>query len=83
MSLRELRKRLFNLYIRKKTKNLTAIPLFVMLFDWKKFKTEGKKNSCMLHIHPNIAEDEFIKDKLQEIVDHVRDNYEMEIFTKI
>lgn len=36
-------KKIFNLYIRYKTKNLKAIPLFVMTFDWKKFQKDGKK----------------------------------------
>lgn len=74
---------LINLWIGHKTKNLTHIPLFVMAFDYKKFKAEGKKDSCMLHIHPELVEDSFIKGKLQEVVDYVRDNYDMDIFTKI
>ena len=74
---------LFNLYIRHKTKNLTRIPLFIMTFDWKKFQKDGKKDSCMLAIHPDIANDPFLKEKLSECVDYIRDNYDMEIFTKL
>lgn len=33
----------FNLYIRYKTKNFKAIPLFVMTFDWKEFQKDGKR----------------------------------------
>lgn len=44
-------KKLFNLYIRHKTKNLTRIPLFIMTFDWKKFQKDGKKDSCVLNIN--------------------------------
>lgn len=77
-------KKIFNLYIRYKTKNLKAIPLFVMTFDWKKFQKGGKKDSCTLYsIHPDIANDPFLKEKLSECVDYIRDNYDMEIFTKI
>jgi len=77
-------KKIFNLYIRYKTKNLTRIPLFIMTFDWKKFHKDGKENSCMLYIlHPDIANDPFLKEKLSECVDYIRDNYDMEIFTKI
>lgn len=76
-------KKIFNLYIKHKTKNLTRIPLFIMTFDWKKFQKEGKKDSCMLSIHPDIANDTFLKEKLSECVDYIRDNYDMEIFTKI
>ena len=74
---------LFNLYIRHKTKNLTRIPLFTMTFDWKKFQKDGKKDSCILNIHPDIANDQFVREKLSECVDYIRDNYNMEIFTKI
>ena len=76
-------KKIFNLYIRYKTKNLTRIPLFVMTFDWKKFQKDGKKDSCMLAIHPDISNDPFLKEKLSECVDYIRDNYDMEIFTKL
>lgn len=55
-----------------------------MTFDWKKFHKDGKENSCMLYIlHPDIAKDQFLKKKLSECVDYIRDNYNMEIFTKI
>ena len=76
-------KKIFNLYINHKTKNLTRIPLFIMTFDWKKFQKDGKKDSCMLAIHPDIANDPFLKEKLSECVDYIRDNYDMEIFTKL
>lgn len=77
-------KKLCNLYIKHKTKNLTWIPLFVMTFDWQKFQKEGKEGSCIMHtIHPYIAKDPILKEKLSECVDYIRDNYDMEIFTKI
>ena len=77
-------KKLCNLYIRHKTKNLTRIPLFTMTFDWKKFQEDGKKGSCLLYaLHPDIANDQFLKEKLSECVDYIRDNYDMEMFTKI
>lgn len=76
-------KKIFNLYIRYKTKNLKEVPLFVMTFNWKKIQKDGKKDSCMLTIHPEIANDLFLKKKLSECADYIRDNYDMEIFTKI
>jgi hypothetical protein len=54
-----------------------------MTFDWKKFQKDGKKDSCILNIHPDIANDPFLKEKLSECSDYIRDNYDMEIFTKI
>lgn len=77
-------KKLCNLYIKHKTKNLKRIPLFVMTFDWKKFQEDGKKGSCLLYaLHPDIAKNQFLKEKLSECVDYIRDNYDMEMFTKI
>lgn len=76
-------KRIVNRWIRRKTKNLTEIPLFTMTFNYRKYKTDGKKDSCMFYAHPDIANDEFVKSKLQEVVDYVRDNYDLDIFTKI
>ena len=79
MSLR----RLANLYIRYKTKNLKRIQLFTMTFNYPKYKAEGKKDSCTFHAQPDIAQDEFVKSKLQEVVNYIRDNYDLDIFTKI
>nr|DAL69824.1 MAG TPA: hypothetical protein [Bacteriophage sp.] len=76
-------KRIVNHWIRYKTKNLTRIPLFTMTFNYRKYKADGKKDSCTMHCHPDIANDEFVKGKLQEVVDYIRDNYDLDIFTKI
>lgn len=54
-------KRLANWYIRHKTKNLTRIPLFTMTFDYRKYKAEGKKDSCTFYCHPDIVNDEYVK----------------------
>ena len=77
-------KRLYNIWFKQQTKNFTRIPVFVMTFDWKKFQKDRKENSCMLYtLHPDIAKDQFLKKKLSECVDYIRDNYDMETFTKI
>lgn len=75
--------RIVNHWIRHKTKNLTRIPLFMMTFNYRKYKADGKKDSCMFYAHPNIANDEFVKSELQEVVDYIRDNYDLDIFTEI
>ena len=42
------------------------------------------KGSFLLHaLHPDIAKDTFLREKLQECVDYIYDNYDMEKFTKI
>ena len=76
-------KKIVNCWIRHKTKNLTRIPLFTMTFNYRKYKADGKKGSCTMHCHPDIAKDEFVKSKLQEVVNYIRDNYDLDIFTKI
>ena len=76
-------KRLFNFWIRRKTKNLTRIPLFTMVLDYRKYQQDGKPGSCTFYAHPDIARDEFVKEKLGEVVDHIRDNYDLDIFTRV
>ena len=73
-------RKLFNMWIRYKTKNLKRIPLFTMVFDYRKYKRDGKPGSCTFY---EIARDEFVKEKLGEVVDHIRDNYDMDIFTRV
>lgn len=77
-------KKLSNFWLKRKTDNLTKIPLFIMMFNWRKFQKDGKEESCLLYaLHPDIAKDTFLREKLQECVDYIRDNYDMEMFTKI
>lgn len=74
---------LCNLYIRRKTKNYTRIPLFTMIFDYRKYQKDGKPGSCTFVAHPEIAQDEFVKEKLCEVVDYIRDNYDLDIFARV
>lgn len=77
-------KKLSNFWLKRKTDNLTKIPLFIMMFNWRKFQKDGKEGSCLPYaLYPDIAKDVFLREKLQECVDYIRDNYDMEIFTKI
>lgn len=77
-------KKLSNFWLKRKTDNLTKIPLFIMMFNWRKFQKDGKEGSYLLYaLHPDIAKDTFLIEKLQECVDYIRDNYDMEMFTKI
>lgn len=50
-------KKIVDCWIRYKTKNLTRIPLFTMVFNYRKYKADCKKDSCMFYAHPNIAKD--------------------------
>ena len=60
------------------TKNLTKVPLLWITFNWKLFKKNGAKCSCMCNIHPCLNDDEHIKTTIQELCDYIRENYDME-----
>lgn len=60
------------------TKNRTQIPLIYVMFDYNKFKENGKVGSCTSNVHPVIANDNYIKLKVNELIDYIRDNYDME-----
>lgn len=59
------------------TKNRTQIPLLYVTFDYKKFKEFGKVGSCVSNLHPVITNDEHIELKVNELIDYIRDNYDM------
>jgi hypothetical protein len=54
-----------------------------MIFDYRKYQRHGKTGSCTFYVYPEIAHDKFVKQKLCEVVDYIRDNYNPDIFTKI
>lgn len=66
------------LFTKLLTKNRTQIPLIYVTFDYKKFISEGKVGSCTSNVHPVIANDNYIKLKVNELIDYIRDNYDME-----
>ena len=61
------------------TKNKTQIPLLLVTFNYKKFKESGKVESCMANVHPLIRNDDNIKLKINELIDYIRDNYNMNL----
>lgn len=54
----------------------------LLTFDLNKYHEGGEKGSCTLHIHPSLKDDEFIKEQLTELVDHIRKNYDMDELVK-
>lgn len=60
----------------KLTNNQKEIPLLVITFNRIKYRKFGNKNSCDLKLHP-MLKDEILKSKLNDIVDYIRDNYDM------
>lgn len=60
------------------TKKRTQIPLFYVTFNHKQYKKEEKENSCMVKAHPIIGNDKHIKKELGNLIDYIRDNYDMD-----
>lgn len=77
-------RKIINWMYRKKTKNYTQIPLAVINFNYRAYKNplyHGRYN-CNIHIHPSMNEDTELVDMLKKCVDHIRSNYDMEIFVR-
>lgn len=81
-------RKLTNWWIKRKTKDLTEIPLLVITFNYRKYKMFGAEGSCDAHVlechdHPNLWEDEKVQKMLKELIDYIRETYDMERFTRI
>lgn len=61
------------------TKNKTEIPLLYVTFNWNKFIKNGRVGSCMCNTHPLIQNDEHIKQTINDLVDYIRDTYDMNL----
>ena len=68
---------------KKLTKNYTEVPLFWVDFNLTKYKKFGAENSCMVKIHPELKDDTYIKDTLKNLIDYIRDKYDMERISKL
>jgi hypothetical protein len=73
---------LFNWLLGKLTNKFCEVPLFWVTFDLNKYNKYGAKNSCILKIHPELKNDEYIKNTLNDLVDYIRDTYDMEKLSK-
>jgi uncharacterized protein YeeX (DUF496 family) len=60
------------------TDNYNHVPLFWVDFNLNKFKKDGAKNSCDLQLHPEFRDDQHIIKTLNDLVDYIRDNYNMD-----
>ena len=67
---------------KKFTRNYTKVLLFWVTFDLNKYLKDGADNSCIANFHPTIKNDIFVKDKLFEIIDYIRNTYDMEKLSK-
>lgn len=62
--------------VNKVTKNKTEIPLVYISLNLHKHR-ENNTGSCNIKVHPTVA-DETVKQKVNELIDYIRDNYDME-----
>ena len=77
-------KKVANWYIKRKTKNLTRIPLFTVTFDYQKYIKDGAAGTCSVYLHPVLDQhDTELLEMFREPIEYIRANYDMEKFTKI
>ena len=62
----------------KLTKNYNNVPLFWVNFNLNKYQQNGAKNSCIVKIHPELKDDKYIIESLNNLIDYIRENYDME-----
>jgi hypothetical protein len=65
----------------KLTNSYNDVPLFFATFNLNKYKEHGAKGSCIVRLHPSIK-DEYVKNQLNNIIDYIRENYDMEELSK-
>jgi len=73
---------MFNWLTRKLTKNYAEVPLFWVEFNLNKYNEFGAKDSCIVKIHPELAHDIYIQSQLNDVVDYIRDYWDMQKLSK-
>ncbi len=70
-------KKLANKIVDLLTKGKCCVPLIYINFNYQKYVQEGASGSCICNVHPDLAHDEKLITMMNEMVDYVRDNYDM------
>lgn len=73
---------MYNRLIKQFTNNHKDIPLLYVMFDLNKYKEQGVKDSCTINIHPDFKGDPLLQQKMNDLIDYIRDNYDMEQLIK-
>lgn len=68
--------------IKKTTKQYTKVPLLYITFNLKQYKEYGAKDSCEVKLHPSLKFDDYLTKHLGEIIDYIRENYDMDKLSK-
>ena len=59
------------------TKKLKSVPLFIVSLNYNGYK-KGINKNCVVEHHPMFENDESLNKKFKEIIDYIRENYDME-----
>jgi len=73
---------MFKYLCNKLTNNYHKVPLFLVNFNLNHYQQNGAKNSCVAKIHPELKNDKYIIDSLNNLIDYIRDNYDMDKLSK-
>ena len=71
---------MFEFLYKKLTKDHAQIPLLFIDFDLNKYNS-GEK-SCDIRLHPNFRDDELLKQKINDLIDYMRENHDMDKLVK-
>jgi hypothetical protein len=64
------------------TKGYTRVPLFWVEFNLQKYNQHGTEGSCVAKIHPTLKEDDYVRVTLEQVIDYIRENYDMKKLSK-
>ena len=73
---------MFKWLFNKLTNNYNKVPLFFVNFNLSKYQRNGAKNSCIVKIHPELKDDKHVIESLNNLIDYIRDNYDMDKISK-
>jgi len=59
------------------THKYTKIPLLYVTFNYNAYLKQGSKNSCLVKAHPLIGNDERVIHMLNDLIDYIREEYDM------
>lgn len=59
------------------------VPLVMINFNYQKYSQNGAEGSCVCSVHPDLAQDETLKNLLNQVVDHIRNSHDMKNLTDI
>ena len=59
------------------------VPIIYINFNYQKFLKDGAEGSCTCSIHPDLTHDAKLTSMLNEVVDYIRDDYDMKTLVEL